>query len=200
MSISEQVYGLCLNPHSVSQALAEDASITPGQAAKKLYHPDSISISEGHVPLQRVPASEEELERAFQCGKFNSRPSQLFLRVFHDSLMPLQHDPLMGCCSPSLLGSSGVCPLTVIGPLPDICRHMVGKSFLSPLHTWTDQVLSPTLLQEQRRRSCLQQTIGWTLMLLDSSLMAFWSFRDVQEPEENVQLSRSCTIEETSSR
>jgi hypothetical protein len=26
--------------------------------------------------------------------------------------------------SPSLMGSCGVCPLSVIAPLPDICRHM----------------------------------------------------------------------------
>ena len=128
MSLSEKVYGLCRNPHSVSSLLAEDASLSPGQAAKKLYHPDNISINEGHVPSNRDPATDEELERAFQCGKFPTRPSDLFLRVFHDSLMPLEHDPLMGCCSPSLVGSSGVCPLTIIGPLPDICRHMVREA------------------------------------------------------------------------
>ena len=30
----------------------------------------------------------------------------------------------MGMTSPSLMGSSGVVPLTIIAPLPDICRHM----------------------------------------------------------------------------
>lgn len=125
MSLSEKVEGLCRNPHSVSQALAENPSLSPGEAAKKLYHPDNISISEGHVPSVRRPATEEELERALQCGKFTTPPSELFLRVFHDSLMPLEHDPLMGCCSPSLIGSTGTCPLTIVSGLPDICRHMV---------------------------------------------------------------------------
>jgi hypothetical protein len=132
MSLSEQVEGLCRNPHSVSQALAEDPSLSPGEAAKKLYHPDNISISEGRVPSTRTPATEEELERALQCGKFASPPSELFLRVFHDSLMPLHHDPLMGCCSPSLLGSSGTCPLTIVSGLPDICRHMVCNLLSKP--------------------------------------------------------------------
>ena len=31
---------------------------------------------------------------------------------------------MVGMTSPPLLGSSGVVPLTIIGPLPDICRHM----------------------------------------------------------------------------
>lgn len=31
---------------------------------------------------------------------------------------------MVGMTSPSLLGSSGVVPLTIIAPLPDICRHM----------------------------------------------------------------------------
>ena len=31
---------------------------------------------------------------------------------------------MLGVCSPSLLGSSGVCPLTIISTIPDICRHM----------------------------------------------------------------------------
>jgi hypothetical protein len=27
-------------------------------------------------------------------------------------------------CSPSLMGSHGVCPLTIMAMVPDICRHM----------------------------------------------------------------------------
>lgn len=124
--ISDRVYELCRSPQSVSSLLAEDPSLSPGEAAKKLYHPDVVSISEGHPPKERIPATEEELQRAYECGNFGpTRPSELFLRIFHDSLLPLEHDPLMGCCSPSLVGSCGVVPLTIIAPLPDICRHMV---------------------------------------------------------------------------
>ena len=128
--LTDQIYGLCRNHSSVSSLLAENPSITPGEAAKKLYHPDTISISEGHPPHERKAATEDELEKAYQCGRFHTRPSDLFLRIFHDSLMPLEHDPLMGCCSPSLVGSSGVLPLTIIGPLPDICRHMVSRGLV----------------------------------------------------------------------
>lgn len=31
---------------------------------------------------------------------------------------------MAGCASPALLGSSGVVPLTIIAPTPDVCRHM----------------------------------------------------------------------------
>lgn len=31
---------------------------------------------------------------------------------------------MVGITSPSLMGSHGVIPLTIIGALPDICRHM----------------------------------------------------------------------------
>ncbi|KAI5241443.1 hypothetical protein E4T43_05488 [Aureobasidium subglaciale] len=162
MSLSEKVEGLCRNPHSVSQALAEEPTLSPGEAAKRLYHPDNISISEGHVPSKRAPATDEELERAMQCGKFTTQPSELFLRVFHDSLMPLEHDPLMGCCSPSLVGSSGTCPLTIISGLPDICRHMSNliaraeKEVLLATNYWMDSDASRLItdgLKELSRRA-----------------------------------------------
>lgn len=125
-TISDKVYEMCKSKQSVSSLLAENPTMTPGEAAKKLYHPAEVALTEGHPPKERIPASPEELQRAFECGNFGpTRPSETFLRIFHDSLVPLNHDPLMGVCSPSLVGSSGVIPLTIIGPLPDICRHMV---------------------------------------------------------------------------
>jgi hypothetical protein len=39
-------------------------------------------------------------------------------------LLTVDGDPMIGMTSPSLLGSTRVIPLTIIGPLPDICRHM----------------------------------------------------------------------------
>ena len=124
-TISDKLYNFCRAGESVSSVLARDPSVTPGEIAKKLYHPDNVSINEGKPPSHRTPATDNDLRRAYECGKFGAtKPSELFLRVFHDSLLPLERDPLMGCCSPSLVGSIGVMPLTVIGPLPDICRHM----------------------------------------------------------------------------
>jgi phosphatidylserine/phosphatidylglycerophosphate/cardiolipin synthase-like enzyme len=45
-------------------------------------------------------------------------------KIFHNVLGTLEHDPLNGVVSPPLMGSCGVVPLTIISPLPDICRHM----------------------------------------------------------------------------
>jgi hypothetical protein len=45
-------------------------------------------------------------------------------QIYHDVLCTLDRNPMLGMCSPSLLGSSGVCPLTIISTIPDICRHM----------------------------------------------------------------------------
>lgn len=47
-----------------------------------------------------------------------------WLQIYNDVLHALRGDPLGGVCSPSLLGSNGVCPLTIIATIPDICRHM----------------------------------------------------------------------------
>jgi hypothetical protein len=44
--------------------------------------------------------------------------------MYHDVLVTLEKNPLVGVCSPSLIGSTGVCPLTIMAPVPDICRHM----------------------------------------------------------------------------
>jgi phosphatidylserine/phosphatidylglycerophosphate/cardiolipin synthase-like enzyme len=45
-------------------------------------------------------------------------------QIFHDVMCTLEKNPLVGVCSPSLMGSNGVCPLTIMAPIPDICRHM----------------------------------------------------------------------------
>jgi hypothetical protein len=125
--ISDRVYQWCTSDISVSAELAKNPELAPGKAAENLFGKERISISEKKASKERVPATPEDLELAYQCGKFGpTRPSELFLRIFHDALLTLEHDPLMGCVSPSLMGSCGAIPLTVIAPLPDICRHMVG--------------------------------------------------------------------------
>lgn len=45
-------------------------------------------------------------------------------QIYHDVLNTLEDDPLIDVCSPSLIGSNGVCPLLVISTIPDIARHM----------------------------------------------------------------------------
>jgi hypothetical protein len=122
---SDRVFNWCTSDSSVSAELAKNPNLSPQEASKSLFGSEGISISEKKPPVERVPATAEDLERAYQCGKFGpTRPSELFLRIFHDALVTLESDPLMGVVSPSLMGSCGAIPLTVIGPLADICRHM----------------------------------------------------------------------------
>jgi hypothetical protein len=151
--ISDKVYNWCTATHSISDSLAVDPTLPPGHAAKKLFGHDAISVGEEVTTKQNqqhiqaagpsaqspssssaLPASDpnpEDLERAFQCGRFgDTRPSDLFLKVFHDALLTLDHDPLNGVVSPCLMGSTGVIPLSGIGVVWDICRHMVCNSLM----------------------------------------------------------------------
>ena len=48
---------------------------------------------------------------------------KLFLKLFHNILCTLKRDPLCGCVSPSLIGTTGVIPLTIISTIPDIMQH-----------------------------------------------------------------------------
>jgi len=132
IKISDKVYNLCRSTSTVSSELAKDPTLSPGKAASRLYDGDEkISVLEKKPPTERVSATPEDLERAYQCGKFGAtRPSELFLRIFHDAVCTLEHDPLMGVASPPLMGSCGVLPLTIIGPLPDVCRHIVRRDRL----------------------------------------------------------------------
>jgi hypothetical protein len=67
--------------------------------------------------------TENELDIAANYGRFPFRPSDLFLKLFHNVLCTLKRDPLSGCISPSLIGTSGVIPLTIISTIPDIMQH-----------------------------------------------------------------------------
>ncbi|KAI2777086.1 hypothetical protein F4815DRAFT_502595 [Daldinia loculata] len=125
--ISEHLYELCLSSESVSSALARDLTLTPGEAWKKLFDCyDHDHGSKGDVrDVGKGSLSPEELERARACGKWGTKkPSDFFLRIYHDALSTLDDNLECGMVSPSLMGSSGTMPLTIISVIPDIMRHM----------------------------------------------------------------------------
>lgn len=164
--ISEKVYKWCTSEESVSSLLAKDPTLAPGKAAEKLYGKEHTSVSEKKHP-NNYDYSLEELERAYQCGKWgDTRPSELFLRIYHDALLPLEQDPLMGVVSPSLMGSSGAIPLTIIGPLPDICRHMSNliaraeKEVFLATNYWMDSDASRLITDSLRELSKRSQARG----------------------------------------
>jgi hypothetical protein len=134
--ITDNVFEYCTSYTSVTEEYAkllksDPHSASPGKAASKLFGHHEMSISGPPLPKERSAVTPEELERAYRCGKWGeqdkgtTRPSELFLRMYHDALCTLDKDPLIGCVSPSVMGSCGTLPLTIIAPLPDICRHMV---------------------------------------------------------------------------
>jgi hypothetical protein len=151
-TISDRIIKHCTDTSCVSKILQEDPSKSPEQAIKELFGSehgyvqeeeaklstlkDSKPTASSHsnkldaahsVPLPPQP-TDEDLERVLKCGSFgDTKPSKLFLQMLHDALLPLDEDPLAGVVSPSLLASTGVLPMTVIGPVWDICRHMVRR-------------------------------------------------------------------------
>ena len=123
--LPDNVEELATSSKSVAGGLAEDPTMAPGDIAEKIFKTHHLKVMDAPAPKETKEATPEELERARRCGKFEgTEPSELFLRAFHDVLGTLEKDPLASCCSPSLLGTTGVCPFAVIGPLWDIVRHM----------------------------------------------------------------------------
>ncbi|KAF2623730.1 phospholipase D/nuclease [Macroventuria anomochaeta] len=123
-AISDKIYRFCTNPASISSELAKHPSQEPAHLADTLYGGGHLAITK-HKSHSRQPASPAEIQRARECGNWgDSEPSELFLQCYHAALCSLEHDPLAGMVSPSLMGSNGVLPITVVAPVPDICRHM----------------------------------------------------------------------------
>ncbi|OBT81150.1 hypothetical protein VE02_10057 [Pseudogymnoascus sp. 03VT05] len=126
--VSDGLYKLCTGKESVSALLAEDPTLAPGDAWKKLYGsyvPTSKSAARSEGNSDEHSISAEELQRAAECGNWGpSQPSELFLKIYHDALGPVDQDIASAMVSPSLMGSCGVVPLTIISVVPDIMRHM----------------------------------------------------------------------------
>lgn len=79
--VSQKVFNLCHGPSTVSSELAQDPTLAPGSVVRKLYG-DEHGGHDEHKPFKRPDATADDLEKAYQCGKWGStRPSDLFLRV-----------------------------------------------------------------------------------------------------------------------
>lgn len=79
--VSQKVFDFCQGKTTISSELARDPTLAPGHVAKKLYGTDVADHAEAkHFKEPRATA--EDLEKAYQCGKWGStRPSEQFLRV-----------------------------------------------------------------------------------------------------------------------
>ncbi|KAF8843374.1 hypothetical protein BDN67DRAFT_945733 [Paxillus ammoniavirescens] len=143
MAVSETVYALTHSHKTVTAAFAaapaSEPDTSPGHLAKTLYPNQKSLGSDGLLEMfkglfqggdmkdmeriQAIEPTQEDLERAAQCGKFGSRPSDLFLKIYVDVLATLEDNPWSGVVSPPLLGSRGVVNLTIISVIPDIMQH-----------------------------------------------------------------------------
>lgn len=82
--ISDKVYKLCTSKQSVSSLLAEDPTIAPGDAWKRLYGSGEAGKKESKSTARehRDKHTPEDLVRAKACGNWGpTEPSELFLRV-----------------------------------------------------------------------------------------------------------------------
>lgn len=78
--IPDKVYQLCQGKETVTSALAAASpTSTVSSIAEKLYKNERKDASEAKVGSPAL--SPTDLDRAAQCGKFTSRPSDLFLQV-----------------------------------------------------------------------------------------------------------------------
>ncbi|KAJ5513615.1 hypothetical protein N7463_003167 [Penicillium fimorum] len=127
--LSQKVYNMCQG-----QTVTSDLARDPSQCPQEVFH----ELFESHHTSHTYNVAEEsdgdkasewetlnELQKARVCGNFGSvETSDIFLKVYHDALCCLEKNPMSGVVSPRLMGSTGVLPLTIIAPLPDLCRHL----------------------------------------------------------------------------
>ncbi|KAH8427395.1 IQ calmodulin-binding motif protein [Aspergillus melleus] len=121
--ITARVYRLCHADMTVSSELARDPTQVPSKVFHNLYESrDSENPGSG---VKDAADEAEALQRAAECGNWGaSQPSELFLKIYHDAVCALDKNPHSGVVSPPLMGSHGIVPLTIVAPLPDLCRHM----------------------------------------------------------------------------
>lgn len=81
----------------------------------------------GAVDPNNAPPSADELN--YVCEHFgyamdgDERPSELYLQMLADAMLPLPAHPLYGVVSPQLLATTGTVPVSILSTGPDIIQH-----------------------------------------------------------------------------
>ncbi|CAK7211288.1 hypothetical protein SBRCBS47491_001072 [Sporothrix bragantina] len=153
--LGDDIVKLCTAKESVSSLLAADPTLAAGDAWQTLYS-KYRPTSNGHSK-EGATTKVDDLTRAAQCGKWGpTKPSDVFLKIYRDVLAVVEESPERAMVSPSLLGSCGVAPLTVISTIPDIARHMANviaraeKEVFLATNYWQDSVASRYLTNAMR--------------------------------------------------
>lgn len=193
--IHDKLYSWARSEHSVSSQLLTDPTKPIGDLAQQLYGSHHSEKIESHPPKHLRVATAEDLQRAYECGRFGkTKPSELFLRAYHDMLLSIQHDPLVGVVSPSLLGSTGVIPFTVIGPLHDIARHMsnlivrarkeVFLATCSWLHGGATTLITDALRELSRRAGARGEKVVVKVIFDRGNIKSFVGPHQIMTPKE----------------
>ncbi|KAI1310436.1 hypothetical protein F5Y03DRAFT_39514 [Xylaria venustula] len=172
--ITDRLFNWCRSDESVSSLLAANPASTPKDMWRKLLHDDELQKNGKQYKsnTETGPVGEEELRRARLCGKWGlQEPSDLFTRLYHDALCTLEDDPGCGVVTPSLMGRSGIVPLTIISVLPDIMRHMSNlivraeKEVFLATNYWQDSVASRYITNAIRELSRRAQARGTRVIM-----------------------------------
>ncbi|CAK7273894.1 hypothetical protein SEPCBS119000_005892 [Sporothrix epigloea] len=153
--LGDGIVNLCTSQESVSSLLAADPTLAPGDAWQTLYGKHHLG-SDGQEKKDAA-SGVDDLARAAKCGNWGpTKPSDLFLKIYRDVLAVIEESPERAMVSPSLLGSCGVAPLTIISTIPDIARHMANviaraeKEVFLATNYWQDSVASRYLTNAMR--------------------------------------------------
>ncbi|KAL5511953.1 hypothetical protein ACEPAH_5172 [Sanghuangporus vaninii] len=120
---NEYVRELCGSAPSLAEELAKDPNRSVDQVVKSMRQEWRARRKEGGRTKPVFSGEKDRLDRAAECGKFPYRPSELFLKVYADVLDCISRKPFSNLASPSVIGSSGVVPLSIVSVIPDIMRH-----------------------------------------------------------------------------
>ncbi|KAK6511759.1 hypothetical protein TWF481_000665 [Arthrobotrys musiformis] len=169
--ISPKIQRLCASESSVTSLMNEDPDLTPSKAYDQVAHQKMPAILSAFAQKHSAKSNEddyenvleEDMEAAKSCGNFEgTEPSKLFLKIFYHVLRTLENDPQAGVVSPSLLGSTGVLPLTIMSIIPDIMRHYANlivkaeSSIIIATNFWAashaSHIITEALRELSRRR------------------------------------------------
>ncbi|CAF1197233.1 unnamed protein product [Rotaria sordida] len=202
-----------ISRQTVTSLLACEPSVvqSPQEAAETLFSKPLHHLRPRvNYEILQHEITQEELDAAAEYGRFIERPSDLFLKLFHNVLCTLRRDPLAGRVSPSLIGTTGVIPLTIISTIPDIMRHYyhciihAQKEVLLATNYWEKgesvNIIGKALKDLSKRAGCENRYVIVKLMIdhpTKENLKHFhyilppnkWSDYDIPLPEEIPNIS-----------
>ncbi|KAI0482241.1 hypothetical protein GGR56DRAFT_619132 [Xylariaceae sp. FL0804] len=192
--IGDRLYELCRREEaSVTALVAADGGKKPAaEAWKTLFGKPHHGGDRDIRDIGRGRLSAEERLRAKSAGNWGpTEPSELFLRIFHDALCTLDDDPEPGVVSPSLMGTCGTMPLTVLSVIPDIVRHMSNlivraeREVFLATNFWQNSVASAYLVNGLRELSRRAGARGGPRVVV-KVLYDRGSLKQLFEPHSNV--------------